>query len=118
MIGSTLAERRPLDRTSIVPTVLIGLAGLGFGITVGLALTAQSVGSLDAPGGVASAFGRFAGLTGTYLMLILVLLIGRLPILERVVGQVRLVRWHRLIAPWALSLILAHAVLITRNFVT
>jgi predicted ferric reductase len=96
--------------------VLVVVAGIGFAITVGLALTTQAVGSLSAPGGAASALGRFAGLTGAYLMLILVLLIGRLPALERVVGQHRLVRWHRRVAPWALSLILAHVVLITIGY--
>lgn len=116
MTGISITSRRWPASRDFVPDLLVGLAGIGFGITVGLALTAQSVGSLSAPGGLASALGRFAGLTGTYLMLILVLLIGRLPILERVVGQGRLVRWHRLIAPWALSLILAHAVLITVGY--
>jgi predicted ferric reductase len=116
MTGISITARRSPGPRDLVPNLLVGLAGIGLGITVGLALTAQSAGSLAAPGGVASALGRFAGLTGAYLMLILVLLIGRLPFLERVVGQGRLVRWHRLVAPWALTLILAHAVLITVGY--
>ena len=49
-------------------------------------------------------------------MLLMVLLIARLPWLERAVGQDRLVRWHRRIGPWALSLITAHVVLITLGY--
>ena len=40
-------------------------------------------GSLAAPGGLLIAAGRFAGFTGSYLMLIMVLLVARLPWLER-----------------------------------
>jgi predicted ferric reductase len=49
-------------------------------------------------------------------MLIMVLLIARMGWLERAVGQDRLVRWHRHIAPWALALITAHVVLITLGY--
>jgi DMSO/TMAO reductase YedYZ heme-binding membrane subunit len=49
-------------------------------------------------------------------MLIMVLLIARMGWLERAVGQDRLVRWHRRIAPWALGLITAHVVLITLGY--
>jgi predicted ferric reductase len=49
-------------------------------------------------------------------MLLMVLLIARLSWLERAVGQDRLVRWHRRIGPWALSLITAHVVLITLGY--
>lgn len=41
-----------------------------------------------------------------------VVLVARLPALERAVGQDRLVRWHRRLAPWPLFLIAAHGVLI------
>jgi predicted ferric reductase len=49
-------------------------------------------------------------------MLIMVLLMGRLPWLERPVGQDRLIRWHRQVSPWALGLIAAHVVLITVGY--
>jgi ferredoxin-NADP reductase len=65
---------------------------------------------------VATAAGRFTGLLGTYLMLIVVLLVGRLPALEHAVGQDRLVRWHRRLAPWPLVLIAAHGVLIAVGY--
>ncbi len=92
------------------------LAGIGLGATVGTVIIGETRGSLAAPGGLLVASGRLAGFTGAYLMLLMVLLIGRLPWLERAVGQDRLVRWHRRIGPWALGLITAHVVLITLGY--
>jgi predicted ferric reductase len=92
------------------------LAGIGFGATLGAVITGETRGSLAAPGGLLIAGGRLAGFTGAYLMLLMVLLIARLPWLERAVGQDRLVRWHRRIGPWALILITAHVVLITLGY--
>jgi DMSO/TMAO reductase YedYZ heme-binding membrane subunit len=48
--------------------------------------------------------------------LITVLLAGRVPVVERTLGQDRLTRWHRWLAPWALVLIAAHGVLITAGY--
>src|ERR1039458_4162033 len=92
------------------------LAGIGFGATLGTVIIGETRGSLAAPGGLLIAGGRLAGFTGAYLMLLMVLLIARLPWLERAVGQDRLVRWHRRIGPWALGLITAHVVLITLGY--
>ena len=49
-------------------------------------------------------------------MLIMVVLVARLPWLERAAGQDQLVRWHRRVSPWALGLIAAHVVLITLGY--
>jgi predicted ferric reductase len=95
---------------------LAGAAGLGFGITIALVVAGESSGSLAAPGGLATAAGRLAGLAGTYLMLITVLLVARLPVLERALGQDRLVRWHRRLGPWPLFLIAAHGALIVVGY--
>lgn len=92
------------------------LAGIGFGATLGGVITGETRGSLAAPGGLLIAGGRLGGFTGAYFMLLMVLLIARLPWLERAVGQDRLVRWHRRIGPWALTLITAHVVLITLGY--
>jgi len=99
-----------------VADVCAALAGLGFGATLALVITGETRGSLSAPGGWLIAGGRLAGFTGAYLMLVMVVLIARLPWLERAVGQDRLVRWHRRIGPWPLGLIAAHVVLITLGY--
>ncbi len=92
------------------------LAGLGFGAVLAAVITGESRGSLAAPGGLLIAAGRFTGFTGTYLMLIMVMLVARLPWLERSVGQDQLVRWHRRVSPWALGLIATHAAAITLGY--
>ena len=60
------------------------LAGLGFGAVLAAVVTGESAGALRAPGGPLTAAGRLAGFTGAYLMLIMVVLVARLPWLERV----------------------------------
>ncbi len=100
----------------VMVDVCAALAGLGFGAVLASVILGESRGSLAAPGGLLSAAGRLAGFTGTYLILIMVLLIARLPWLESSVGQDRLVRWHRRLAPWSISLITAHVVLITLGY--
>ena len=90
--------------------------GIGLGITIGLAVTAESAGSLAAPGGIATALGRLTGLLAAYAMVVVVLLVARVGPLERAVGQDRLVRWHRALGPWPLYLLLAHGALITIGY--
>jgi len=92
------------------------LAGIGFGAVLASVIANESRGSLAAPGGLLTAAGRLAALSGTYLILIMVVLVARLPWLERSVGQDRLVRWHRRVSPWAVGLIIAHVVLITLGY--
>jgi predicted ferric reductase len=116
------APRRSLSRRPAPPPrprvadACAALAGLGFGAVLAAVITGESRGSLAAPGGLISAGGRLAGFTGTYLMLIMVVLVARLPWLERAVGQDRLIRWHRRVSPWALGLIAAHVALITVGY--
>src|SRR4051794_27541933 len=109
-------RRRPARRRPVVIDVLAAAAGIGLGVTIGLAVTAESAGSLGAAGGVATALGRLTGLLAAYAMVIVVLLVARVPPLERAIGQDRLVAWHRKLGPWPLYLLLAHAVLITVGY--
>jgi predicted ferric reductase len=99
-----------------VVDVLAAAAGVGLGITIGLAATAETAGSLGAPGGIATALGRLTGLLAAYAMVIVVLLVARVPPLERAIGQDRLVAWHRKLGPWPLYLLLAHGLLITVGY--
>jgi len=99
-----------------VADLFFGLAGLGLGITLALVVSAESRSSLAAPGGLLLAGGRLTGFVGTYFILIMIVLIARLPWLERAVGQDRLVAWHRRLGPWALWLITGHVVLITLGY--
>jgi predicted ferric reductase len=105
----------PVPRPGLVDACA-ALAGLGFGAVLAAVVLGESRGSLAAPGGLLSAAGRLAGFAGTYLMLIMVVLVARLPWLERSAGQDQLVRWHRQVAPWAIGLITAHVVLIVLGY--
>ncbi len=63
-----------------------------------------------------ASLGRLAGLVATYVMLVTVLLVARLPVVERAIGQDRLLGWHRRLGPWPLGLLVAHGVLITGGY--
>jgi predicted ferric reductase len=80
---------------------------------MGLSITAESWAQLHAAGGLAMFLGSAAGLAGTYLALVMVLLVSRVPAIEHVLGHDGLLRWHRRLAPWPISLILAHVLLLT-----
>ena len=81
-----------------------------------LVIASESRGTLAAPGGWLTAAGRLSGFVGGYLLLVLVLLMARIPWLERSVGQDKLVRWHRRLGPWAIWLITAHVALVVWGY--
>ena len=105
------AAGRSTRRGDIAITVL----GVGLGISLGIGVASVKDG-LDLPGGTTLAFGTLAALGGTYLCLVLLLLISRLPWLEREVGHDRMVTLHRKVAPYSLVLIAGHVVLTTVSY--
>jgi predicted ferric reductase len=60
--------------------------------------------------------GRITGLLSGYSVVLLVLLMARLPPLERGVGSDRLARWHSMGGRYTVCLIVAHALLITWGY--
>jgi predicted ferric reductase len=68
----------------------------------GLSLLVQS------PGGLLTSLGRLTALVGTYLVLIQVTLVARMPWLERLVGFDRLTVWHRRNGLVAITLVVIH----------
>lgn len=99
-----------------VTDALALIAGVGLGLAVALAFWDESLGALRAPGGWFMLAGRLAALTGTYLLLVMVVLMSRVPWLERSVGQDRLAQWHRRIGGWPILLIGLHVVLVTWGY--
>ena len=60
-----------------------------------------------------TSLGRLTGLLAADLLLVQVLLMARIPVVERAVGQDRLARWHRLAGSRPSRLMLAHIGFIT-----
>lgn len=102
-------------RPNLVKVALTAV-GLGLGATTAQAFTAETASQFGAPGGPAIFAGSLTGLVGTYLALVMVLLVSRIPFVEHVLGQDRLLRWHRRLAPWPISLLIAHALFITVGY--
>lgn len=59
---------------------------------------------------------RLAGLVSANLLLVQVLLMARVPALERAYGQDELVRRHRLLGMWSFGLLAVHLVLVTAGY--
>ena len=91
----------------------MGALGLAACLTLGLLSVLDG---LDLPGGRLLALGTLAALAGAYLCLALLLLISRVPWLEREIGHDRMVALHRKVAPYSLVLILAHVLLTTVSY--
>ena len=92
------------------------LAWLGAVAAVAFVVPTIAPHDLVAPGGAATLIGRVTGMVGTYLLMITVLLVGRIPAVERAVGQDTLVRWHRRLGPWVIGLLVAHGLFITLGY--
>jgi len=60
--------------------------------------------------------GRLTGLLSAEMLLIQVVLLARVPWIERTYGQDRLVRWHRVVGFTSINLMLAHVALITLGY--
>ena len=105
----------PQPRPVLAKAALV-VAGTGLGAVTALTITDETASQFSAPGGAATFAGSLTGMVGTYLALMMVLLVSRIPVIEHVLGQDRLVRWHRRLAPWPISLLVAHAVFITVGY--
>ncbi|MEV6971453.1 ferredoxin reductase family protein [Hamadaea sp. NPDC051192] len=97
------------------------VAGFAAGLTVivVVALWVAQGGVQEVAGGgwgAVAAVGRLAGLVASDLMLLQVLLLARIPWVERAFGQDQLARWHRWVGFTSFHLLVAHIVLITLGY--
>ncbi len=95
---------------------LAWVAAGGLVLVLASGIDVETGSELRAPGGVAIFVGSLTGLVGMYLALVMLLLVSRIPAVERVLGQDGLVRWHKWLSPWPLSLIGLHAVFIVVGY--
>ncbi|HRW20098.1 MAG TPA: ferredoxin reductase family protein [Dermatophilaceae bacterium] len=66
--------------------------------------------------GALGSIGRLTGLVASQLLLVQVLLMARIPAVERAYGQDELARRHRLVGFWSFTLMWVHIVLITLGY--
>jgi predicted ferric reductase len=105
---SALAPRRGLGHWVVRGAFLLG--GL---LVCALWWFGPMSAELGSPGDVLTAAGRVAGLTGAYLALVQLLLLARLPWLERAVGFDRLTAWHRGLGANVVLVLVTHVLLVT-----
>jgi predicted ferric reductase len=86
------------------------------GVIVWLWLHGGGVSQVQGSAELFTSLGRITGLVAVYLALIQVLLLARLPPVERLVGFDRLTVWHRRNGKVCISLVVAHVVLITLGY--
>jgi predicted ferric reductase len=95
----------------------LGLLAVANGVAIlVLWLRAGGVTGVHGTAGALVSAGRITGLLGAYLALVMILLLGRIPVLDRWVGLDRLAIWHRRLGRLCLTLLVAHAVLITAGY--
>jgi predicted ferric reductase len=102
------------DAYDRAPLVALWFAGLGLGLVVGIQLATRS--PLSGAGALVIEVSRWCALLGTYGALLVIVLVARIPALERSVGLDRMVTYHRRLGPAVIVLIAAHVALVTIGY--
>ena len=92
------------------------LLGAGLGLTLALQLTTVRKSDFTSVYANVASLSRLLALVGTYFAIIGILLVSRIPWVERGVGHDRLVTWHRNLGPWSLYAIGGHVLLVIISF--
>ena len=103
-------------RQNLGGEVAVFLAFLGAGITIGFAIHDATYDDAHSIHGLVILTSRFSALIGTYIVLVLLIIIARVPWIERSVGFDKLVTYHRKMGPIALLLISIHLLLIVIGY--
>ena len=99
-------------RTADIVAVLVA-AGV---VITGMWVVHGGLDALGTPAGLATGLGQITALIGTYLALIQIALMARVPWIDHVVGSDRLLAWHRWLGIGSITLILGHVVLTTTGW--
>ncbi|MEN9710930.1 MAG: hypothetical protein RL441_922 [Actinomycetota bacterium] len=119
MSSVTAVMPRPKPRRTarfFAANFMLAVIGAEGGIAVALGVFAQPFSDWTNPGLMVTAVSRVLAMAGTYLALVTLLLAARIPWLEREIGQDRLIKWHRMLAPYSLYLITGHVLLVTVGY--
>ena len=104
----------PRERLRARPGLVLSI--IGAGVLAVIALWWSDTPSVHGLGDWLTNAGRILGLLAGYGVVVLVALMARLPPLERGIGTDRLARWHAMGGRYVVSVIVAHATLITWGY--
>ncbi|MER5640083.1 ferric reductase-like transmembrane domain-containing protein [Kitasatospora sp. NPDC002227] len=94
----------------------VALAAIGVGAAGVLALWWRDTPAIRGAAGWLTGAGQITGLLAGYAAPVLLLLMARIPLLERELGADRLARWHARGGRWMVGLVLAHLLTITWGY--
>ena len=92
------------------------ITGIGLGLTVALQISTFSKSDVGTVYATVNSLSRLFALVGTYFALLGILLVSRIPWVERGVGHDRLIRWHRKLGPYALFLVGFHVLFVLLGY--
>jgi len=106
-------DTRPARVDAIARTVAFGAVAASLAVVIALWVSGGGITALAGRSDGLTSVGRLTGLLAADLLLVQVLLMARIPVVERAVGQDRLARWHRLAGGTSVTLMVAHIGLIS-----
>jgi predicted ferric reductase len=101
---------RPLRARRLAAAAIAAVVGGNGAALVWLWWHGGNVSGVHSTGDLFTGIGRITGLEGAYLALVQVVLLARIPALERLVGFDRLTRWHRWNGHACIDLVILHVV--------
>jgi putative oxidoreductase len=108
MTFGPLRGRRQADRRDL----LAGLGWVSTAFAVTLYLADGTFTTISSLADALHALGVVSGLVATNAMLFMLLLAARVPVIDRAIGQVKAIQWHRQLGQITVLGVLAHALLI------
>ncbi len=103
-------------RRRVIARLVLGLAAAGLLFVIVLWIGGGGIQGFQAVGGSFTEIGRLSGMLASYLLLIQVLMMARIPWLEGIWGQDVLARQHRLVGFLSFDLMLVHIVTIVLGY--
>ena len=117
MVSGKVSEKVTFGRVSLAGISWAAwVAGIGMGITIAMQVSTLHTHDINTVYGAVLSLSRLAALVGTYLSVIGIFLIARIPVVEKSIGHDQLVIWHRNLGPWSLYLIGAHFLLVVVGY--
>lgn len=92
------------------------VTGLGLGLTIALQIESTTQEDWASTYAIVTSISRSFALIGTYLALVGLLLVARVPLIESSVGHDRLITWHRKLGPYSLFLIGFHVLFVAIGY--